>query len=236
MLPRNQVDQIQEVSTYMHLCWCEDVTFAFICFLRWNKKYPHRSLSFMRTFWTHSIGFGKSAALRLFTEPKPHSRRGRKIRSFWRRKKRKRRSASRGWGTRRRSRHIQLLGRGQRRLHRCPVPLLLQPGAALGWTPGGVPTVPAQSAALPLPTTHLLFPPNVHWLPPPVPAHWDIREPGGHCVPAVPGDTGPSGCPRHPGWPGSAGAVWGVPAQTFPGCWPTYTLVPCPWLQVRKTS
>lgn len=179
------------------------------------------------------IWFIRSAALFLFTGPQPHSRRGWRTKSFWRRKRRRRRSATCGWGGWGRCGHRRASGRCQQWLHRRPVPVLLQPGAAPRGTPGGVSTVPAQSTPLPLPTAHFLFPPNVHWLPPPVPAHWDIREPGGHRLPAVPRNTGAAGCPRHPGWPCAAGAVWGVPAETLPGCWSRHALVPCAWLQVR---
>lgn len=169
----------------------------------------------------------------MFPGARPHSRRAWRIKSFWRRKRRKRRSTSSHWGQWGRSCHGRVRGRRQQRLHRGPVPVLLQPGAAPGGAPGGVSSVPAQPASLPLPTPLLLCPPDVLRLPPSVPAHRDFREPGVHRVPAVPWDSLSSGCPSHPGWSGAAGAVWGVPAETFPGFWSGYSLVSCTGLQVR---
>lgn len=164
------------------------------------------------------------------------SRRCWRIKSTWTRKRRRRRSTSSSWRGRERCCHRRVCGRSQQWLHRRPVPLLLQPGAAIRWTLGRVPTVPAQPATLSLPTTHFLLPQGVLRLSPPIPAHWDIREQGWHRMPAVPWDTGATRCSRHSRWPGTAGEVWGVPAEAFSGCWSRYTLVPCAWLQVRTDT
>lgn len=131
--------------------------------------------------------------------PGPHSRGCRRIRSFWGRKRRRRRANSSGRRVQGRCGYGRMCGRSRQRLHRRPVPVLLQPGSAAGRTLGGVPTVPTQPTAVPLPTTHLLSPPGVLRLPAPVSAHRDIGEPGGYRMPAVPRNAGTAGCSCHPG-------------------------------------
>ena len=110
--------------------------------------------------------------------------------------------------------------------------VLLQPGPAVGRAPGGVPAVPAQPTALPLPPPHFLFAPGVLGLPAPVPAHRDLGEPRGHRLPAVLGGAGAAGRARHPGRPGAAGALRGVPAEAFSGRRSRHAVVPGARLQV----
>lgn len=182
----------------------------------------------------HTVRFGELiCSVLFFSGHQPPSNRCWKIRSFWSRGSRRRKYTSCSRSGKDQHCHRGVCGWGQQWLHWRPFPLLLQPRSAAGWTPGGVPAVPAQPAAFPLPTPQLLFSSGVLRLPSPIPAHRDIREQGEHCMPAVPRGVGAAGCPCHSRWPGTAGEIWGVPAEAFSGCRPRYTLVPGTWLQVR---